>query len=120
MSDVQPEEPVRHAPISLSGGPPFKFFTATALTTETTVWTPATGTRWRLTGMAVAVSAICYVTIRDNTGGSTVFVLPLMAANTPYIIDLGAGILSAAVNNVLTMQSSAAANISGTLFGRDE
>jgi len=57
--------------------------------------------------------------VKDNTGGTMILQLPLLLANQPFTLDLGDGILSAATNNLLTMTSSAAASLTGTLFGRD-
>jgi len=41
----------------------------------------------------------------------------LAAADTPYTFDLGNGVALSAVDNVLKATSSAAANVTGTLYG---
>lgn len=103
-----------------AGGPAFKFIAAVAIGTETTVWTPTTATlRFRLTGAVISVSANASIIFKDNTAGATIFQTPVLLANTPFILDLGEGMLSAAANNVLTATASAAANLTGTLFGRE-
>jgi hypothetical protein len=105
---------------AFSGGYPQDFFTATAISSETTVHTTTAGKRFRLTGMAIAVSAAAAVTFKDNTAGATIFVTPVLAANTPFVIDLGEGLHSAVAGNLLTATASAAANLSGTLFVRED
>lgn len=100
-------------------GPPAKTLSAVAVGSETTVWTPASGKKFRLTGVIISLSANANLTLKDNTAGTTLMVLPILA-NTPLVLDFGTGFLSAAANNVLTATSSAAANLSGTLFGKEE
>lgn len=101
------------------GGPPAKTLAAVSTTAEATVWTPLSGKKFRLTGLIVASSATVNLTLKDNTAGTTLMVLPMLAGS-PIQLDLGSGILSAAANNVLTATSSAAATLSGTLFGKEE
>lgn len=105
---------------AFAGGYPGKFFTATSITSETSVWAPDAARKFRLTGMSIAVSAAASVTFKDGTGLVTIYQTPLLAANTPYTIDLGDGILSTALNRPLTATASAAGSLSGTLFGREE
>jgi hypothetical protein len=105
---------------AFAGGPASDFFTATAIGTEATVHTTTAGKRFRLTGMAIALSASASITVRDGTAGSTIFVVPLLAANTPLVLELGEGLHSTTAGNLLTFQSSAAANLSGTLFVRED
>jgi len=102
-----------------SGGAPIATFVATAIGTETTAYT-VTGASKRvvLSGLAIALSAAASVQFLDGTGGAVKFQTPLLAANTPFVIDLGAGIELVAGNN-LRVISSAAANLSGTVFGRE-
>lgn len=98
----------------------FVALSAVTITTIATVWTPTSGKRFRLMGMTISVSAAVSVLFEDNAGGTTIFQTPKLLADTPYTFDLGNGIPSAAVNNVLKGTSSAAATITGTLYGIEE
>jgi hypothetical protein len=99
-----------------------KDLSAVTITTITTVWTPTTGTKFRLMGGCISVSAACNVLFEDNAAaaGNFIFRTPKLAADTPYNFDLGNGYKSAAVNQLLKATSSAAAAITGTLYGIEE
>jgi hypothetical protein len=89
-----------------------------------TVWTPATGKKFRLLGGQFSVSAACSVLFEDNThsGNPTVFRTPLLSADTPFIFSMwGDGKLSSTANNVLkATASTGTVAITGTLFGSEE
>lgn len=86
-----------------------------------TLWTPASGKRIRLLGLTVSLSAAANLLLEDNAGGNFVLRTPKLLADTPYTFDLGPnGILLAAADRVLKGTSSAAANLTGTLFGVEE
>ena len=93
---------------------------AVTITTIATVATPTSGKKIRLLGGTISVSAACSVLFEDNAAGTTIFRTPKLAADTPYYFDLGAGYVGAAANNVIKATSSAAATITGTLFGVEE
>jgi len=95
----------------------YKDLSAVAGGSIVTVWTPATGKKVRFMGLTISASAACSVLFEDNAAAATVFRTPKLLADTPYTFDLGNGFQLAAVNNVLKMTSSAAANITGTLYG---
>lgn len=97
-----------------------KDLNAAAIGTIATVWTPAGGKKVRLMGGMISVSAAVSVLFEDNGAGTTVCRTPKLLADTPYNFDLGQGVLLAAANNVLKATSSAAANITGTLYGVEE
>lgn len=98
---------------------------ATAAAGNTALWTPAAGNRFRLMRYMVAVTAdaiqavagLLTITLFDGAAGATgqvhsVFV-PAAAVNTQGLytsgwIDLGNGVRSAAINNVLNVNLSAA------------
>lgn len=82
-----------------------------------TVWTPAAGKAVRFMGLTISASAAVSVLFEDNAAAATVFRTPKLQADTPYTFDLGNGFQLAAAGNVLKMTSSAAANITGTLYG---
>ena len=97
----------------------FKDVNAVAAGSIVTVWTPASGKRVRFMGITISVSAACSVLFEDNSAGAGNFVFrtPKLLADTPYTFDLGNGKVLAAVDNVLKATSSAAANVTGTLYG---
>jgi hypothetical protein len=97
----------------------FKTQKAVAYGSIVTVWTPASGQRIRFLGGTISASAAVSVLFEDNAAGTDVFQTPVLAANTPYNFDLGSGVLIAA-GRVLKATSSAAANITGTLWGIEE
>lgn len=58
----------------------FKTLSAVVITSETTVWTPTSGKKFRLMGFCLTQGvATGAVTFKDNTGGTVIFTLP---ANT--------------------------------------
>lgn len=95
----------------------FKDLAAVAITSIATVWTPASGKKVQLMGGMISVSAAASVLFEDNAGGTTVARTPTLAANTPFVFDLGNGRQLAAANNVLKATASAAATITGTIWG---
>src|SRR5271166_7180262 len=81
----------------------FKALNGVVITSETTIWTPAAGKKFRLMGGVLSVGvAAGNVVLKDNTGGTTILIIPAGALNTPFpLLGMGNGILSAAANNVL-------------------
>jgi hypothetical protein len=98
----------------------FKDQATVAIGSIATVWTPATGKKVRLMGGYISVSAAVSILFEDNAAGTTVFRTPKLLADTPFVFDLGNGILLSHANDVLKATSSAAANLTGTLYGREE
>ena len=98
----------------------FKDLNAVAIGTITTVWTPASGKKFRLMGGTISVSAAGSVLFEDNAAATTIFRTPKLAADTPYTFDVPGGKLSAAANNVLKATLSVAGNVTGTLWGTEE
>ena len=87
---------------------------------ETTIWTPASGKRFRLQCLVLTASAQTVLTFKDNTAGTTILVLEL-AANAPLQIDLGGiGVLSGAADRVLTVTRATAATLNGFVAGTEE
>ena len=113
--DTQGDQPIRLPSVFKDLG------AATAAGSIVTIWTPATGYKVRFQGVTVSVSAACSLLFEDNSAGAGNFLLrtPKLLADTPYTFDLGNGIALAAVNNVLKVTSSAAANITGTVYGQE-
>lgn len=102
------------------GGPVvFKVVALGAGTTETTIWTPATGKKFRLMGYVLTVGAGSTMTFKDNTGGATIFA-SRSATDQAVTVDLGNGILSGAVNNVLTVTRGTSATLDGVVWGTED
>lgn len=90
----------------------------TAIGSIATLYTPPTGKKFRLLGGYISVSGAANVLFEDNSAATANFIFraPALAVNEPFYFSLGNGFLSAAADNVLKATSSAAANITGTLF----
>ncbi|HNP70717.1 MAG TPA: hypothetical protein PKK15_06405 [Kouleothrix sp.] len=87
---------------------------------ETTIWTPASGKRFRLQRLVLTASAQTVLTFKDNTAGTTILVLEL-AANAPLQIDLGGiGVFSGAADRVLTVTRATAATLNGFVAGNED
>ena len=97
----------------------FKPQSAVACASEATVWTPASGKKFRLQGGTVTSSAAGNLIFKDNTAGTTIAIIPALAG-APVTFDFKNGILSAAANNVLTCTGPSTATLSGTLYGTEE
>lgn len=99
-----------------------KDLSTVAIGSIATVWTPASGKKFRLMGGTISVSAAVSVLFEDNVASATIFRTPKLLADTPYdfVVNGGQGKLSAVANNVLKATSSGAANIIGTLYGTEE
>jgi len=87
--------------------------------TPVSIWTPATGKKFRLLSYAISLSVAGSVIFKDNT---TEFMrTPLMPAGqgqpAPW---LGNGYLSSAANNALQIDVSASGNVSGYVMGCEE
>lgn len=105
---------------------PGKFITlnAVSIAAETTIWTPASGRKFRLMGYNLTSGTVGgNVLLKDNTAGSTIHIIPFGAASANVSIPypgLGNGNLSSAVNNVLTATGTATQTLSGTIWGTEE
>jgi hypothetical protein len=92
-----------------------------AINPEATIWTPATGRRFRLRGWLLTASVAGNILLRDNTAGTLIAVVPIGTAGVAIAApDLGQGIPSLAPNNVLTATGPAASTGSGIVFGTEE
>ena len=100
----------------------FKNLSAVVITSETTIWTPASGKRFRLMGFLLTQGvATGAVTLKDNTAGTTILIIPqntigVALASPP----MGSGILSATANNVLTATGVSTETLTGYVFGTEE
>jgi hypothetical protein len=102
----------------------FKDLSAVTITTITTLWTPSSGKKFRLMGGSLSASAAVSILLEDNAAGAGNFIFrtPKLLADTPFtfVVGTGNGKLSAAINQVLKATGSAAAAITGTLWGTEE
>jgi hypothetical protein len=100
----------------------FKDLSAVSVNTIATLWTPATGKKFRLMGGTISSSAAVNVLFEDNAAaaGNFLFRTPKLLVDTPFTFDLGNGLLSAAANNVLKGTGSGSASITGTVWGTEE
>jgi hypothetical protein len=102
-----------------------KSVAAVAITAGTgaTIWTPTSSKKFRLMGWILSVSAACSLIFGDNAVGTVILRGPLLAAAG---VDPGPppawgnGFLSAAANNVLKLDVTATATVSGYVFGTEE
>lgn len=101
-----------------------KTVAAVAITAGTgaTIWTPTAGKKFRLMGWALSVSAGASLIFGDNAVATVILRSELLAAagisqNPP---GFGNGFLSAAANNVLKLDVTANATVSGFVFGTEE
>lgn len=99
-----------------------KDVSAVTVTTITTLWTPASGKKFRLMGGTISCSTGVSILFEDNAGGATIFRTPKLLVDTPYTFEVngGQGFLSALADNVLKATSSAAGIITGTIWGTEE
>jgi hypothetical protein len=95
---------------------------AVSIAAETTIWTPAAGKKFRLMGYVLETGTVGgNVLLKDNTGGTTINIVPFGAANGVISSPpMGNGQLSAAANNVLTATGAVTQTLSGTIFGTEE
>lgn len=96
----------------------FKVLNLAAGTAETIIWTPATGKKFRLMGLALTAGVACDIELHDGAGGSVLVYLSLGAA--PLALALGNGILSGAANRSLTVVRSASTTLKGIIYGTEE
>lgn len=101
----------------------FKTVDLVAATAETTIWTPATGRKFRLMGFMLTCSSNSKLSLRDGTAG-TIIVVCGTGANSPTILGAemlgGLGILSAVADNVLTVTRLTSGTLTGLVWGCEE
>jgi hypothetical protein len=90
--------------------------------TATTVWTPASGKKFRLMGVSISVSGTnAAVHLRDGAGG-TVFHTARAAGTDTKDFSFGNGYLSTTANNVLEIYNltGGTINVHVTAWGTEE
>lgn len=100
----------------------FKNLSAVVITSETTIWTPAAGKKFRLMGFVLTQGVVTgAITLKDNTAGTTILVIPQHTlGDVQQSPPMGNGILSAAAGNVLTATGASTETITGYVFGTEE
>jgi hypothetical protein len=101
----------------------FKHFASTAITAGAgmTVWTPASGKKFRLMGYCISSSVAGQLIFGDNAVGTVIARSPAVAA-AGIAQDGGSwgnGILSAAKDNVLKLDGPTG-NVAGMVWGIEE
>jgi hypothetical protein len=110
-------------PVALPREPTvFKSLAATIITGEEAIWTPAGGKKFRLLGFVITQGVVTgNITLRDDTAGSTILVIPATPVGQPLAVSLGRiGLLSSTADHVLTAQGESTETISGFVYGTEE
>ena len=111
-------------PLTLNAGEPttFKSLAAVVITSETTIWTPAAGKKFRLMGFVITQGVVTGdITLKDDTAGTTILVIPATPEGQPLAVSLGrVGLLSSTADHVLTATGVSTETISGFVYGTEE
>ena len=103
---------------------PSKFATVGALAvvanTDTAVWTPAAGKKFRLLAMAFSYSGTCSVAFKDGAGGPVIWRIQNPAATVIPWPGKKNGYLSTTANNPLEVSATLGANLDATFWGNEE
>jgi hypothetical protein len=104
---------------------PYIFKTIAAVSiiagTGATIWTPSAGKKVRLIGWALSVSAAAALEFHDNVIGTPIMKSPLLAAGgVDHHEALSQGVILAAANNVLKLDTTANAIVTGMVWGTQE
>ena len=97
-----------------------KTFDLASGTTETTIWQPVSGKKFRLMEVEARIegAASCKLVFRDGVAGSVI--LYGSTSNIYTSGRLGAGVLSSMVDNPLTVERSVAVTLQGHVLGFEE
>ena len=100
----------------------FKTFSALSVAAETAIWTPAAGKKFRLMGYQLSTGTVAgNVILKDGTGLATILNIPFATATDSQTAPpIGNGILSGAINRVLTATGVVTQTLSGYVFGCEE
>lgn len=89
--------------------------------TGITIWTPTGGKKFRVLGYSFSSTVAAGLILGDNVAATVIFRGPILAANgIDTKTQLGNGILSAAANNVLKLDVSVGATVTGSVWGTEE
>lgn len=97
----------------------WKSFSSLLLLTSQTIWTPASGKKFRLMGYAVTSSVLGgAITLKD--GGNTILIIPALVTTAAVVDGWVDGILSQAANNSLSAIGSLTQTMTGYVYGTEE
>lgn len=97
----------------------FVSISSVSIATAAPVWTPASGRKFRLMGYQLTSTGTQNIVLTD--GATPILTIPgVTAGQLNFSPPMGNGILSAAVNNVLSANAGGAASLSGYFFGTEE
>jgi hypothetical protein len=102
---------------------PGKFVNIAGVASGTTLWTPASGKRFRLMGYVLMTTTANGVLTLTDSGNSTVIpggIIPLSITAPTISPPQGNGYLGAAVNGTITQAFTGGGALSGYLFGTEE
>ena len=97
----------------------FKVFSALSVASEATIWTPASGNKYRLMRLSLSADTAGNYIFRDNTAGTIIFEQYLTANGNAQINFGGVGLLSATQGFVLTCTGPGSSHISGMAMGEE-
>ncbi len=91
-----------------------------AIASETTLWTPTSGKKFRLLGgLLSCTGAAANITLKDGVSGSTIFTLPNVILSTPFQFSIPGGITSGTANNPLRALGTTLQVLNGTIWGKE-
>jgi hypothetical protein len=109
--------------VAVKNGPTvWKTLSAVDISSEATIWTPASGKKFRLMGYVITQGTLTgNVTLKDDTAGTTILVIPAHTVGIAQVSPpMGEGILSSTADHVLTATGASTETISGYVFGTEE
>jgi hypothetical protein len=86
--------------------------------TPANLWTPASGKKFRLMRGQLSAGVAGQIILKDDT--TEVIRSPQLAAGGVWTFNLGNGVLSATVDNILKVDVSATGNVGGFVAGTEE
>lgn len=98
----------------------FVAINAISAASEVTLWTPASGKKFKLLGGIISYTgAASNVRLKDGNAGSTIFTLPNTLLSTPFQFNIPGGITSGKINNTLRAIGTTLQFLNGTLYGKE-
>lgn len=89
--------------------------------TPATVWTPASGKKFRLMGWALSLSVAGSIIFKWGAANTIIIRTPALAAAGVHSFDqLGNGAMPGAANDALKVDVTANGNVAGFVFGTEE
>jgi len=93
---------------------------AVVITSESTLWTPTSGKKFRLLGGFLSYTgAVSNVTLKDGISGATIFTIPNALLSSPFQFIVPGGVTSSTINNPLRAVGTTLQVLNGTLLGTE-